>query len=180
MKILALAGSNSKQSINKQLVNYTVGLLPDIEPIFADLNDFPLPLFSVDLEKTDGIPDQARKFKEQIDQSDGIVLSLAEHNGSFTAAYKNTYDWVSRINKNVFQNKPLFLLATSPGGRGARTVLEHASMIYGHANKAPLIQFSLPSFYTNFDPEKGITDQELSASFEKQLSLFKKALFSKK
>ncbi|MEQ8625538.1 MAG: NADPH-dependent FMN reductase [Vicingaceae bacterium] len=174
--ILAFAGSNSKNSINKQLAVYAAGLLSEAKIIVVDLNDFPLPMYSIDLENNSGIPEQAHKFKEFIDQSDGIVLSLAEHNGSFTAAYKNTYDWVSRIDKNVFQHKPLFLLATSPGGRGASSVLEHASSIYSHSNKAPLVNYSLPSFHKNFDADKGIIDKELQSMFEKKLNLFKQIL----
>lgn len=175
-RILAFAGSNSKQSINKQLATYTAMSLPKVEVDIIDLNDFEVPLFGVDLEQTSGIPEKAYAFKKHIDEADAIVLSLAEHNGGFTAAYKNLYDWVSRIDKSVFQHKPLFLLATSPGGRGAKTVLEHAIAIYGHANKAPLVTFSLPSFHQNFDPEKGILQEELRAAYEERVKEFSQHL----
>ncbi|WP_420319272.1 NADPH-dependent FMN reductase [Ekhidna sp.] len=175
-QIVAFAGSSSKQSINKQLATFTAQALKNVKVNILDLNDFEVPLFSVDLEQSSGIPDMAHAFKKHLDEADAIVLSLAEHNGSFAAAYKNLYDWVSRIDKSVFQHKPLFLLATSPGGRGAKTVLEHAITIYGHANKAPLVTFSLPSFHQNFDPEKGIRDEELRSAYEECVKKFSQHL----
>ena len=38
-KILALGGSNSKESINKQLANYTAGLIEGADVINLDLNE---------------------------------------------------------------------------------------------------------------------------------------------
>ena len=83
-----------------------------------DLNDFEMPIFSIDKEKNTGIPNQAHTFKEKIRNAEGIIISFAEHNGSYSVAFKNIFDWASRIEKSMWLNKPMFLLATSPGGRG--------------------------------------------------------------
>ena len=48
MKVLAFAASNSKKSINKQLVTYAAGLIDDAQVETLDLNDYELPLFSED------------------------------------------------------------------------------------------------------------------------------------
>jgi chromate reductase, NAD(P)H dehydrogenase (quinone) len=175
-KIVAFGGSSSKNSINKQWAEFAAKSLENVEVKVLDLNEFELPIYSIDREKTSGIPQKAHDFKAIIDQADGIVLSLAEHNGSFSAAYKNIYDWVSRINKQVYQNKPMLLMATSPGGRGGKTVLNHALSIYGFSHKAALVSFSLPSFHQNFNPEKGIKDLSLKEEFEQQLKEFSQAL----
>ncbi len=124
--IVAFAGSNSKNSINKDLATYASSMVNDVRVSVLDLNDYELPLYSIDLENEHGIPDNALKFLELIRSSDGILLSLAEHNGAYSAAFKNIFDWMSRIDNNLWSNKPMLLMATSPGGRGGLSVLEIA------------------------------------------------------
>ena len=87
MKVLALAASNSRQSINKQLVSYagellTSKIIPDAEIELIDINDFEMPLFSVDLESASGIPQQAQAFYDKIGSVDAVIISYAEHNAS--------------------------------------------------------------------------------------------------
>jgi chromate reductase len=129
-KIISLGGSNSKKSINKELAQYTANKIVNSETIVADLNEFELPLYSTDLENEKGIPDNAIKLNDLIEDADGIVISMAEHNGSYTAAFKNAIDWLSRINQKVWKDKPMFLMATSPGVRGGATVLNTANMAF--------------------------------------------------
>lgn len=175
-KVLALGASNSKRSINRQLASYAAGQLKDVDVNLIDLNDYEMPLYSSDREDEGGIPELAQRFKEQIRASDGIVISFAEHNSSFAAAYKNLFDWVSRIQMNVWDSKPLLLLATSPGGRGGANVLKAAVEIYGRMGNS-VVDFSLPSFYKNFGDE-GITDAELMTEFNTQLQTFQRNLAS--
>ena len=125
-KITVFAGSNSKQSINKQLVVYSASLVDNAEVKVLDLNDFPLPTYGIDEEIINGIPENAKRFLDILHESNGIILSLAEHNGNFTVAFKNLYDWMSRIEKKVWNEIPMLLMATSPGGRGGASVLNIA------------------------------------------------------
>ena len=129
-KIIAFGASNSKHSINKTLANYTANQIVNAEVKLLDLNDFEMPIFSIDRENENGIHELALQFKQEIIQADGIVISFAEHNGAYSAAFKNIYDWVSRIEGNIWESKPLFLLTTSPGGRGGKSVLELAHSRY--------------------------------------------------
>ena len=78
-KIVALGGSNSKQSINKELAEYTANQIVDSKTIVADLNAFELPLYGIDLENEKGIPDNAHKLNALLEDADGIVVSMAEH-----------------------------------------------------------------------------------------------------
>lgn len=181
-QILAFGASNSKSSINKVFAKYTgqliINNLPDHSLKVLDLNDYEMPIYSVDRENVRGIPKKAKSFKAMIDASDGIIISLAEHNGAYTAAYKNIYDWVSRIDKNVWQNKPILLLATSPGPRGASLVLNLAHNTYKYANKNKIPTFSLPSFQNNFSTEEGLKNSKFSELFNTQLLLFRKSLLA--
>lgn len=162
MNIIAFAASSSSKSINKQLATYASSLLDTVSVDVLDLNDYELPLFSEDREQALGQPKLALDFLDKIQNSDVIMISFAEHNGSYTAAYKNLFDWCSRIQAKVYQDKAMILLATSPGPGGAKTVLASAvnSMpFFGASVKG---HFSLPSFYDNFDMATGkITNPEL-------------------
>ncbi|PTS82225.1 NADPH-dependent FMN reductase [Pseudomonas sp. HMWF032] len=160
MKLLAFAASNSKQSINKQLVTYAASLLEGADVDILDLNDYELPLFSIDKEKELGNPDLAKAFVSKIAASDVIIISFAEHNGAYSAAYKNLFDWCSRINTKVFQDKPLVLLSTSPGARGGASVLALATTSAPHFAGRVQASLSIPSFNENFDVERGMLINE--------------------
>lgn len=154
MKIIAFAGSNSQQSINKHLAAYAANQFENAEVEVLDLNDFAMPLFSVDLEKEIGQHEIAKSFLKKIESADILVVSLAENNGNYSTAFKNVFDWSSRILKDVFQQKPMLLMATSPGARGGASVLEIAKTAFPRYGAQIKGLFSLPSFNANFDLEK--------------------------
>jgi len=171
-KILVFAASNSSFSINKKLANYAANQVADSKVTFLDLNNFEMPIYSIDRENAIGIPDLALQFKEEVKNTDGIIISFAEHNGSYSTAFKNIFDWISRINKNVWEDKPMFLLATSPGSHGGKTVLKLASERFRRGNINKIVEFSLPSFNLNFSEELGIVDKNLNSEFEQHLNDF--------
>ncbi len=179
MKILAFGASNSRQSINKQLVGYAARLLGDghigqvdggIVVKVIDLNDYEMPIYSIDRQAEDGIPSSAHDFFATIGAADAILISFAEHNGFYTAAYKNIFDWVSRIDMRFYQGKPAVLFSTSLGGNGGGNVLETAvksGQFFGYDVVASL---AVPSFHDNFDPEAGsLTDADLDTRFRSTL-----------
>lgn len=155
MKILAFAASNSKNSINKQLATYAANLVENAEVEIIDINDYEMPIFSEDKEKELGQPQHAQNFFKKLGDADLIIISYAEHNGSYTAAFKNLFDWTSRIDQKLYQNKPMIILATSPGPGGAKTVLNTAVTAAPHFAANVVGSLSIPSFYDNFDGETG-------------------------
>lgn len=154
MKIIAFAGSNSQQSINKRLAAYAANQFENAEVEVLDLNDFAMPVFSVDLEKEIGQHEIAKLFLKKIESAHILVVSLAENNGNYSVAFKNVFDWSSRIAKDVFLQKPMLLMATSPGARGGASVLEIAKTAFPRYGAQIKGLFSLPSFNANFDLEK--------------------------
>lgn len=161
MKILAFGASPSKHSINRRLAKFVSGLFENAQVTLLDLNDFEMPIFSVDREHP--IREEALRMAKLIDETDLIVLSLAENNGNFSAAFKNIYDWVSRIpNRKVFNGKKVLLLSTSPGGRGGSSVMEIALKRFPFDGAVIVGFMSLPSFNQNFG-EEGITNPDFLA-----------------
>lgn len=162
MKILAFAASNSIKSINKQLVIFASKQLESHDVEVIDINDFELPIYSIDLETKFGIPAAVHAFREKIAQADGMIISFAEHNGGYTVAYKNLFDWASRVNMGVYQGTPTVMLSTSPGGGGASNVLSTAVNSAKYFEGNVVASMSLPSFYENFNLEAGeVTDEAL-------------------
>jgi len=150
-KLLVFAATNSKRSINKQLLTAATKGLSDTDVELLDLNDYPLPIYSIDLEEESGIPLAAQTLYKKIGSADAVMISFAEHNGSYAAVYKNIFDWMSRIERSVFQDRRIVYLATSPGPGGAVNVLQSA------VNSAPFFaadlvgSHSIPNFFDNFD-----------------------------
>lgn len=173
MKIIAFAGSNSTKSINKQLATYATTLFENAEVEILDLNDYELPLFSVDRETASGHPKLAQDFLDKIASAEVVVLSLAENNGNYSTAFKNIFDWCSRIRKDVFQAKPMLLMATSPGARGGKSVLEIATSNLPRYGADVRAVFSFPSFFENFDTENHmISNAELDAQLRQHVKDF--------
>jgi chromate reductase len=160
-KIIAFGASSSSTSINKKLATYAASLFENCLVEILDLNDYELPIYSTDKEQKDGIPQLAHDFYNKLGTADLIIISFAEHNGAYSAAFKNIFDWISRINGKTFQEKPMLLLATSPGIRGGSSVLEIANKRFPFQGGIVKGSFSLPSFNDNFDDKDGIKNPEL-------------------
>ncbi len=174
-KIVAFAGSNSKHSINMQLVKYTLTYFDGFEINVLDLNDFEVSIFSVDREKEMGYPKLAYDFRKEMRDSDAIICSLAENNRTYSVAFKNVFDWSSRIGMDIFAEKPMFLMSTSPGAYGGGNVMAAATSFFPKCGANILETFSLPSFNKNFGDGK-ITDIELAEVHKTKVESFKEAL----
>lgn len=174
MKIIGFAGSNSSKSINKALVNHVALFFNDHEVEILDLNDYEMPIYKMDREKENGITQLAFDFARKIDGCDLMIISLAEHNGAYSSAFKNIFDWVSRIPiRKAFGDKPMLLMASSPGPRGGTSVLEIAKSRMPRSGGNVLETFSLPNFHENFDAAKGITNEELRLHLESKIEAVK-------
>ena len=128
--ILVLAGSTRKESIHRKLARLAVEALQaaGVEAVFADLRDYPMPIYDGDLEVEQGLPPNAKALKELARQSDGFLFASPEYNGSYPAILKNAIDWVSRPEPGerhleVFAGKPAAIVSASPGPGGGRRVL---------------------------------------------------------
>lgn len=175
-KLFVLGASSSRESINRVFARFAAEQVPGASLVEVDLSRLELPLFSVDRERSDGIPPEAREFYATIAGCDALVVSLAEHNGSYTAAFKNLFDWTSRHVSKVWANKPMLLLSTSPGGRGGASVMASALQTFPHLGGNIIAHFSLPSFGDNFRPGQGIIDPALKEAFNAQVALFLAAI----
>lgn len=172
-RILAFAGSNSKVSINQQLVAAIAAQVDGIETKVIHLTDFKIPMYTIDVENESGIPVDVQLLKNEIAKSDGLIISVNEHNGTVSAYFKNILDWLSRADRNYLEGKKLLLTSTSPGARGAKTALEYAKMSLPRFGGQIVESFSFPSFQENFDIAQGtISNPTLQLGIDEVVASF--------
>jgi len=169
---MAFAGSNASTSINFQLISHTTSLIDTHEIQLLNMANYTFPMYSSDREEKDGFPDLLITFKGDIEQSDGLIIGVNEHNGGASAYFKNLLDWLSRLDRRFLQEKKIILLATSPGKGGGARALEAVATMLPHFGGTVMNTFSLPSFASNFTAENGIIDAELAAAHKKVLQQF--------
>lgn len=170
-KILALAGSNSSSSINHQLVNYTASLFENHDVTVIKLTDYPLPIFGEDIEREEGYPETLQKLLTIIQSHDAIILAVNEHNGTVSAYFKNVLDWLSRIEYKFLKEKPVLLMSTSPGKRGALTALQYVEMVLPRFDATAITTFVFPSFSENFS-NGVISNEELNTELVQKVGSF--------
>jgi NAD(P)H-dependent FMN reductase len=168
-KIVAFGASSARQSINKFLAHYAASLVQDAEVIELDLADVDLPIYSIDLEGEIGIPVAAKELLSAIQSADGLIISIAEHNGTYSSAFKNAFDWMSRIDGKLWANIPMVLLSTSPGPRGGSTALEIAANRFPYMGGNIVGKLVVPSFTENFQGGK-LINEELNKNLIEQIS----------
>lgn len=169
--ILAFAGSNSSTSINQQLLEHLVSRIQGHEIELIKLTHYPLPIYSEDIEKKDGFPENVKSIHRKIKANDALVVAVNEHNGSTSAFFKNIIDWLSRYDRNFLEGKKILLFSTSPGQRGAKNALEFTKGIFGRFGGQVIESFSFPSFKDNFENEK-VINEVLDMGIEDVLTTF--------
>lgn len=160
-KLLFLAGSARQGSYNKRLARLgaMIAEANGIASTFADLGDYPMPLYDGDLEASDGPPENARKLKALMGLHTGIFIASPEYNASITPLLKNTLDWISRVRSEdeapleVFKTRVFALGSASPGGMGGLRSLTTARQVLELGLGALVLpeQFAVPRASDAFD-----------------------------
>jgi chromate reductase, NAD(P)H dehydrogenase (quinone) len=168
VKILAFAGSLRKESFNKKLVKIASegAKQAGAEVTFIDLKDYPLPLMDEDLEKAEGLPENAKKLKQLFLDHQALLLACPEYNSSITGVLKNVIDWVSRPQAGekplaCFDGKVAALLAASPGALGGLRGLVTVRSILGSIKVIVLPeQLAISKAHEAFDDAGNLKDSK--------------------
>jgi NAD(P)H-dependent FMN reductase len=173
-KILAFAGSTREDSYNKKLVKIAAegAKVAGAEITYVDLRDLPMPIYDEDLEAKEGLPENARKFKELLKAHQGLLIASPEYNSSITAVLKNAIDWASRPEPGepmlaAFTGKVAAIMSASPGGLGGLRGLIHVRSILSSINVLVLPdQKAISSAFQAFDEEGKLKDPKQQESVE--------------
>ena len=127
MKIALFAGSLRRASLNKILAREAARLAAadGHEADVIDLQPLALPVYDGDAEAA-GLPAGVAELSRRLLAADALIVATPEYNGSIPGSLKNAIDWVSRVKPVAFADKPLLLLAASPGALGGVRSLWHA------------------------------------------------------
>ena len=118
LKVLGLAGSLRRNSLNKRLLMAAAACAPahiEVE-LFDGLEE--VPLFNEDIEN-DAIPG-VHSLWNAVAAADGMIIATPEYNQSLPGVTKNAIDWLSRAQPDVLQGKPVGVLGATAGKWGTR------------------------------------------------------------
>ncbi|HEV3164045.1 MAG TPA: NAD(P)H-dependent oxidoreductase [Isosphaeraceae bacterium] len=165
-RILAFAGSTRTDSFNKKLVRIAAKGAEEAGAAVTliDLRDLALPLFDQDLEAAQGPPNNARRLKTLMIESDGFLISSPEYNSSVSAVLKNVIDWASRPAAGepglvAFRGKVATIMSASPGALGGLRGLVTLRSILGNIGVIVLPdQVAVPGSGEAFTAEGALVD----------------------
>jgi chromate reductase len=130
MEILIIPFSTRTGSFNTRLATHLAdNLSQDYNVSLVDLKDFDMPIYNGDIETEQGVPETAKKLFDMIKDSDLVIMSSPEYNGYFPPLFKNTIDWISRIDVKVFYGKKIATCSASVGKLGGIRGLYHVRAI---------------------------------------------------
>lgn len=175
-RLLFFAGSARVDSHNKKLARLGAAIADanGISATFADLGDYPMPLYDGDLEAADGPPENARKLKALMSAHTGVFISSPEHNASISPLLKNTLDWITRIRTEgeapleVYKTRVFALGGASPGGTGGLRGLFAVRQTLELGMGALVLpdQFLVPRAHEAFDEQGHLKDKDAQERFK--------------
>ncbi len=121
-KLLGISGSLRKDATNTRLMGEAARLFGDADYSLADIR---FPLYDGDDEAANGIPQAVHDVAEQVRAADAVLLSTPEYNKGPSGVIKNALDWISRVEGNPWDGKPVAVMSAAAGRAGG----ERAQMI---------------------------------------------------
>lgn len=175
-RLLFISGSAREKSWNKRLAKLgeKIADANGIAGTFADLGDYPMPIYNGDDELREGPPENARKLKELMKVHSGIFIASPEYNSSFSPLVKNAIDWVSRTRDDgeapleVYKTRVFALGSASPGGMGGLRGLSHLRLVLEIGLGALVLpdQFAVPRAVDAFEENGHLKNKDAQETFK--------------
>ncbi len=184
-RLLFIAGSAREKSWNKKLarLGHQIADANGIASAFADLGDYPMPIYNGDIETESGSPDNARKLKALMKVHSGIFIASPEYNASFSALLKNALDWVSHTRDDgedpleVFKTRVFAVGSASPGGMGGLRGLSQLRLVLEIGLSALVLpdQFAVPRAVDAFDENGHLKNKDSQETYKKLIQKLARA-----
>lgn len=160
IRILGVAGSLRRGSLNRALLRAAQGLAPEGMAIEAfDLAD--VPLYNGDVEAA-GDPPGVAAFKAAIRAADGVLFVCPEYNHGVPGVMKNAVDWASRPPQDAALNgKPVGIIGASPGMTGSARGQSQLRQAFEFTNSfcLPQPELLVARAHEKFGPDGELTDE---------------------
>lgn len=177
IKVLAFSGSTREGSFNKKLVKEAAEMARKLGATVTliDLKDYPMPFYDSDLEAKEGLPQNAKRLRELMINSDAIIISSPEYNGSISGVLKNAIDWASRSDdgsssRDAFKGKKFAIMSASPGGGGGARALAHLrSIIENIGGEVIQQQVTIANSHNAFNLQGNLVNASSKQELNRQL-----------
>lgn len=160
LKLIAIVGTNSKRSTNRQLLQYMQKHFADKAEIeLVEIKD--LPVFNKPADKQ--IPAEATEIAAKIEAADGVIIGTPEYDHSIPAVLMSSLAWISY---GVFPllNKPVMITGASYGTLGSsRAQLQLRQILNAPEIKANVLpdEFLLSHSLQAFDQNGDLVDLDV-------------------
>ena len=160
LKLIAIVGTNSKRSTNRQLLQYMQKHFADKAEIeLVEIKD--LPVFNKPADKQ--IPAEATEIAAKIEAADGVIIGTPEYDHSIPAVLMSARAWISY---GVFPllNKPVMITGASYGTLGSsRAQLQLRQILNAPEIKANVLpdEFLLSHSLQAFDKNGDLVDLDV-------------------
>ena len=166
--LAVIIGSLRKQSYNRQLAKAVERLAGD-RFRYQTLEIGDLPLYNQDFDQD--FPAAGLRFKNAIEQTDGLLFVTPEYNRSIPGVLKNAIDVASRPGgSKTFAGKRAGIIGMSPGAHGTVSSQQHLRNVLAAVDVAVLPQPEIALQYREglFDDNGDLADERA----RKRLLLF--------
>ena len=113
--LVGISGSLRKDATNTKLLREAARLFGNCDYTQLDIR---LPLYDGDDEAATGVPAAVQLVADQIAAADAILISTPEYNSGPSGVLKNALDWVSRVEGNPWNDKPVAIMSAAAGRSG--------------------------------------------------------------
>lgn len=173
-KLVAIVGTNSSKSTNRQLLQYIKNHFKEIADIeVLEIKD--VPLFTK--SNRDEFPTSVLEISQKIEASDGVIISSPEYDHAVTASLMNLLEWLSHGLYSLV-DKPVMLTGASYGRLGSLRAQGHLRQILDapelKGRVMPSSEFLVGGSLQAFDAQGNLKDPALVRQLE---GLFEDFLF---
>jgi chromate reductase len=128
--VALIVGSASRPSLNRRLADALTRLAPDAGLEVTDVEIGDLPFFGAQMQSAEDYPEVGRRFKQSVDEADGLLIVTPEYNRSIPGVLKNAVDWASRPNgESSFPGRPTAVTGMSKGAISTAVAQNHLKAV---------------------------------------------------
>ena len=160
LKLIAIVGTDSKRSTNRQLLQYMSKHFADKAEIeLVEIKD--IPMFNKPADRN--VPELVSEIAEKIDAADGVLIGTPEYDHSIPAVLMNALAWLS-YGIYPLLNKPVMITGASYGTLGSsRAQLQLRQILNAPEIKATVLpdEFLLSHSLQSFDQSGDLVDLDV-------------------
>ena len=169
LKLIAIVGTNSKRSTNRQLLQYMQKHFAEKAEIeLVEIKD--IPVFNKPADKQ--VPAEILEIAAKIEEADGVIIGTPEYDHSIPAVLMSALAWLS-YGIYPLLNKPIMITGASYGTLGSsRAQLQLRQILNAPEIKASVLpdEFLLSHSLQAFNPSSDLVDldviKKLDATFD--------------